>query len=369
MSALYFDYRSLTNGTSFRVGRQSPNGGGILYRFDGLTAGYAFKPKWKVNAVVGTPSDPLLDTRRTFYGLSVDADALTKELSGSLFLVEQVIDGYTDRRAVGADLRYFSGGVSASGTIDYDIVFNALNIAAIQGTWQVTEGTLLNAMFDRRTTPMMTLGNGLFFQDPARLAMARRILDLLGTTPIEDLRGQIKGVTAYQTQAHVGGTTVITEKWQVGADMSVTNVDAIQPVPILLPDGQPSTGNIWSASAQLIGTNLYSARDTHVFNLSQMGGPNYRGTLASYNNLSALGDKWQLEPSLKYYTQSDTAGANNDVWTAGIRAIYRIRQQVSLESELNYERAEANGAPSSSGPGNAISSTRWSYYFGVRYDF
>ena len=369
LSALYFDYRSLLNGTSFRVGRQSPNGGGVLYRFDGLQASYAFKPKWKLNAVVGTPSDPLLDTRRTFYGLSVDAEALTKELSGSAFLIEQVIDGVTDRRGVGTDLRYFSGGLSASAQIDYDMVIKGVNVAALQATWQVTEATVINAMFDRRTTPMLSLGNVLFFQNPALLAPAQRVQDLLGVTPIEILREQVKGLTPYQTQAHIGGTTTITKNWQVGADMSLTNVDEIKPVADLLPTGQPSTGNLWSVGGQLIGTNLYSARDTHVFNLSLLGGPTYHGTLLSYNNLSGLTEKWQMEPSLKYYTQSDSAGASNDVWTAGVRLVYRVRQQVSLETELTYERSNAVGAPTSTGPGSATSSNRMNYYIGARYEF
>jgi tetratricopeptide (TPR) repeat protein len=369
LSALYFDYRSMLNGTSMRLGRQSPNGGGVLYRFDGIQAGYTFQPKWKVNAVFGQPSDTLLDTSRKFYGMSVDAEALTKELSGSAFVIEQVIDGETDRRGVGADLRYFSGGVSASAQLDYDLIIKGFNVAALQATWQLSESTVVNAMFDRRTTPILSLGNYLFFQDPALLAPARRIQDLLGVKPIETLRDSVKGLTPYQTQAHIGGTTYIAKDWQLGADLGLTNVDAIPKVIDLLPDGQASTGNLWSAGAQLIGTNLYSARDTHVFNLTFMGGPIYHGTLLSYNNLSGLSEKWQMEPSLKFYTQSSSDGASNDIWTAGLRAVYHVRQQVALETELTYEHSNQQGASKLTGPGSVTSSNRMNYYLGVRYEF
>ena len=255
-----------------------------------------------------------------------------------------------------------------SAQVDYDQILRAINIAAVQATWQMTEATVFNAMFDRRTTPMLSLGNVLFFQDPTLLAPATRIQELLGTTPIETLREQVKALTGYQTQARIGGTTSVAPNWQVGGDFSLTNVDEIKPVAVLLPNGQPSTGNLWGVSAQLIGTNLYSARDTHVFNVSLLGGPTYHGTLLSYNNLSSLNEKWQLEPSLKYYTQSDTAGSSSDTWTAGMRVVYRIRQQVSLESELTYERSEAKAA-STAGPGNTTSSARMNYYLGGRYDF
>ena len=270
---------------------------------------------------------------------------------------------------MGADLRYFKGGTSASAQFDYDLVIQGVNVAALQANWQLGETTMVNAMYDRRTVPILSLGNMLFFQNPALLAPAQRIQELLGTTSIEVLREQVKGLTAYQTQARIGGTTAIASSWQVGADLSMTSVDEIKPVVDLLPDGQPSTGNLWSLGVQLIGTNLYSARDTHVVGVSFLGGPTYHGTLLTYNNLSSLSEAWQLEPAFKYYTQSDNAGASNDIWTVGLRAIYRIRQQVSLETELTYERSKATAAPSLTGPGSVSATDRMTYYVGARYDF
>ena len=366
LTALYFDYRSLSLGGNVRVGRQSPTGGGVMSRFDGVQAGYAFAPKWKVNAVVGKPTDDLLDTRRMFYGVSVDAEALTKSLSGSLYLIENRIDGTTDRRGLGTELRYFSGPVSVSGQFDYDTVLRAVNIAAVQGNWQLSEATAFNAMLDRRTTPMVALGNVLFFQNPM---VATRIDELLGVTPIEALRQQSKAITAYQNQFRVGGTHTLSANWQTGADFSLTSIDEVPAVPSLNFAKQPATGNLWGVSSQLIGTNLYSARDTHVFNVSLLGGPTYHGTLLSYNNLSSLGEKWQLEPSLKYYTQSDAGGGGNEIWTMGLRATYRVLNRVSLESELTYERSDNRAAPTMAGPGAVTSAARTNYYLGARYDF
>ncbi|MDR3371656.1 hypothetical protein [Rhodoferax sp.] len=378
LSALYVDYRSLALGSNIRVGRQSPNGGGVMYRFDGIQAGYKFAPKWRINGVLGKPSDDLLDTRRTFYGMSIDAEALTKSLSGSVYAIEQVIDGVTDRRGVGTEVRYFKGGLSANGQFDYDPMLRKVNIAAFQSYWQYSDDIALNAMLDRRTTPFLSLGNVLFFQDPNLATPAKRISELLGTTPIETLRDEVKALTAYQNQFRVGGTKVLTPKWQVGADFSLTSVDAIKPVALLLPDGQAATGNLWGVSTQLIGTNLYSARDTHVFNVSFLGGPLYHGTLLTYNNLTSLDDKWQIEPSLKYYTQSGntaTAGItgsnSNTLWGTGLRVTYRLRSRWSLESELTYERSDIASTTMSttSATANKQTSTRISYYLGARADF
>ena len=363
LSALYLDRRSFVNGTSFRVGRQSPTGGGVLYRFDGLQGGYLFAPKWKVNAVAGVPTDELLDTRRRLYGAWVDAEAITDEISGSLYFNQQTIDGQVDRRAIGTDLRYFSGGVSAFSQLDYDSILKKVNIASVQGTWQLPDTTVFNFLYDRRATPILSLGNILFFPDPNLPTPARRLQDLLANNTLASLRDQVRGITAFQTQALIGVTTPVSATWQVGTDVRFTKVGEVKPVPVILPAGSPSTGNIWSVGGQLIGSNLYSARDTQLFNASLLRGPTYRGTLLAYNNLSSLGTNWQVEPSLNYYTQSDNTGLKNTRWTPGLRVTYRALQQVSLESEFSYQRSKLTS------PTRSETSNLAFYYLGVRYDF
>jgi tetratricopeptide (TPR) repeat protein len=363
LSALYFDQRSFLNGTSFRIGRQSPSGGGVLYRFDGLQAGYTFAPKWKVNAVYGVPTDTLLDTRRSFYGAWVDADALTPSISGSVYANQQVIDGEVDRSALGTELRYFSDGIALSGQLDYDQMLQGLNIASLQGSWQFPDSTVVNFLLDRRATPIRALGNALFFQDPMLPAPARNLQELLATTPIDLLRGQVNGITSFQSQGMLGFTTPVAPNWQAGANLNYTNVDEIKPVAVILPNGQPSTGNLWSLGLQLIGSNLYSTRDTHVFSASYLTGPTYNGTLLSYNNLTGINEDWQAEPSLRYYTQTDSFGNTMNRWMPGMRMTYRIAKRVSLEGELSMEIADSKG------PTRNESTERMFFYVGGRFDF
>lgn len=364
LSALYFDHRSIANGTSIRIGRQSPSGGGVLNRFDGVQAGYVFAPKWKVSAAAGVPTDKLLDSKRYFYGFWVDADALTKEFSGSLYFNQQIIDKLVDRRAVGTELRYFNGGLSASAQLDYDTRAKGLNIGSLQATWQLPDTTVFNVLYDYRATPILSLGNVLFFQDPAALTPAQRVTDLIaGGATVQSLRDQVNAITAYQTQARIGVTSPISRNWQVGADVSLTNVGEVKPVPVILPTGQASTGNIYSVGAQLIGSNLYSVRDTHVFNANFLKGPTYRGTLLSYNNLTSVGDKWQVEPSVRYYVQNDSDGSKSERISPGLRLTYRILQQVTVESELTYEHSTST-RPGATGTGDRVF-----YYLGGRYDF
>lgn len=360
LSALYYDHKSFALGTQVRLGRQSPLGGGVLGRFDGVQAGYTFKPRWKVNAVLGQPADKLLDTRRFFYGASVDAEALTPHLGGSVYAIEQKVDGLVDRRALGTELRYFNGGLSLSGQLDQDILLKGLNIASLQGTWQRDGGTIFNLMVDRRKTPLLMLGNALFFGGGA----ATRMNDLLAAgQTAETLRQQVRDTTADAMQASVGVTTPLSTKWQMGVDVRYTNIGAIAPVADLLPQGQPSSGDIWSAGLQFIGSNLYSARDTHVVIVNFITGPTFQGQLLSYNNSSVLVPGLQLEPSFKYYRQSTSDQVVSTRWSPGLRLTWRPQPSVALESELSLESSKTTS------PLRNESSTRTYYYLGGRYDF
>ncbi len=381
LSALYYDHRSYELGTNVRVGRQSASGGGALGRFDGVQAGYLVAPKWRVNALAGVPTDKLADSKRKFYGASVDAEALTPELNGSVYVIQQTIDGELDRRALGTELRYFSGGVSAFGTLDYDQVFKGINVAMLQGTWQLPDNTVVNLLYDRRATPMLTLGNTLFFQTISPPAQSISELLASGAT-LADLRQRVKDLNSFTTQAVLGATTPLNTRWQLGGDIRFTQIGEIAPVPELLPYGQKKT-EVLGLGGQLIGSNLYSARDTHVIGVTWLKGstqlvffPNpadlssysfrdstYTAVLLNYNNSSLITEALTLEPSIKLYRQTDNAGLKTTRWTPGLRLTYRVAKQITAESELTSEYSK------SASPTRNESSNRVYYYLGARYDF
>ncbi len=376
LSALYAEHRSYTLGTSVRAGRQSPTGGGVLYLFDGVQGGYSFAPKWKVNGVFGVPTEKLLDAKRSFFGASIDAEALTDQLSGNVYMVQQLIDSVADRRAVGTELRFFSGGISAAAQLDYDVLFKALNIAAFQGTWQFADNTVINTLYDKRAVSILTLGNLLFFQGtglPLLVATPTRVSDLLALSTLEQLRETSKAVTAYQQQALLGLTTPIAKQWQWGADVRLTHVGAVLPVSSINFAGSPSTGKQWSASTQFIGSNLYSTRDSHVLSLTYLTSPTSKARQFAYNNLSAIDALWQVEPSIRYFTQSDANGARSQRWSPGLRITLRPIPTLSLESDLAYERSKAESVlaatPTTPATSTTQTSSRVFYFVGMRYDF
>lgn len=231
----------------------------------------------------------------------------------------------------------------------------------------------MNFLYDRRKTPLLMLGNALFFQDP-NLPLATRLSDLLvnGVT-LGSLRQRVRDTASDTTQGLLGATVPLNATWQLGADLRLTDVGEILPVPDILPQGQGRSRNN-AVGAQLIASNLYSSRDTHVFAVSLMRGSNhsltdpltvstYNAQLLSYNNSSQLGAALLVEPSLRWYRQTDNSGVRITRWTPGLRLSYRVLQQLALESEISAELSR------SSGPNRHERSSRTFYYLGARYDF
>jgi hypothetical protein len=377
LSALYLDYKSLSGGYGVRLGRQSPIGGGVMGRVDGVSGNVILRPKLKLSAVAGEPTDKFFESKRRFYGMSLDADSLFPNFGAGVYAIEQTIDSETDRRAVGLDMRYFNAGASVFSQFDYDTLIKGLNIATVQGTLIMDDMTVLNALYDRRALTMLALGNSLTFEDPNNPGVLfTRIADKLATTTLLALRDQIKRTTPFITQAQLGITRPIDKTWQVGASAQLTNTGAIPPVPEVVgfETGRPATGNIYSVSAQLIGLNLYSSRDTHVFSTTGISSPTLKGFLLSYNNSSVAWDFWQLEPSLQYYRDRAPSGSTSQRWTPGLRVTYRGVDRWSIESNLTYELGTATRVtPDPNDPNLTVttkeSTHRANYSLGARYSF
>jgi len=377
LSALYFDHKSLTGGWNARLGRQSPTGGGVMGRYDGAMAQWRVQPRVKLGAVAGQPVDRFFDSRRRFWGVSADADQLLGKLGAGVYAIEQRIDGEIDRRALGLEMRWFDGGATVFAQFDYDLLIRGLNIASIQGTLILEDNTVFNALYDRRTLATLALGNALTFEDPALPGVLfRRIQDKLATTTLEALRDQIRRLTPTITQAQFGVTKPWSKNWQTAANVQLTNTGAIPAVPEVagFENGRAATGNIVTVGAQLIGLNLYSARDTHVWSASVISSAKLHGTLVSYNNSSFVAQVWQVEPTLQFYRDRNDTGTRSRRWTPGLRVTYRGWERWALESSVTVEIGRMTRlTPDPRGPGLTITTqesthrTNWS--LGARYEF
>lgn len=391
LRALYYEHSS-QDSYLVRVGRQPGNQGGILdFRFDGAWVRYTAVPHFlNVNLLAGqprqfslssnyVPDDPRnfrADLNRYFYGVNVDIGPIGQAWSGNLYYINQMVNGVVDRRAVGTELRYAANGKNAFGLLDYDVSYNVLNVAMINGSW-VTEGTTYTVLADHRKTPYLQTTNALFGTPNATL-------ETINTANESLLRDQAKAVTATSDLYMVGVLHSVTKNWQLGGDVrynrisgtSATNCLVILPGtstlflnPNAITDAPcslqalPGTGNIWTYTAQAIGANFPFENTTFVANASYIMSPAYQGQSLTLNSLARLGPQSQFDTFVLLYYQKDSFDVELYRVTPTARIDYRFFNSWTFEATGGVEKTMTESSTQKD------STLRQFFYVGLRWDF
>ncbi|THJ25007.1 MAG: hypothetical protein CAF45_002520 [Nitrospira sp. CG24E] len=391
LRALYYEHSS-QDSYLVRVGRQPGNQGGILdFRFDGLWVRYTAVPQFlNINLLAGqprqfslssgyVPDDPRnfrADLKRYFYGVNVDIGPIGQAWSGNLYVINQMVNGVVDRRAVGTELRYGANGKNAFSLIDYDVSFNVLNVAMLSGSW-VTEGTTYTFLADHRRTPYLQTTNALFGTPNATF-------ETINTANESLLREQAKAVTATSDLFLAGVLHAVSKDWQLGGDVRLnrisgtgaTNCLLIRPgTSILFLDPNattdaacslqalPGTGNIWTYTAQAIGANFPFENTTFVANASYISSPAYRGQSLTLNSLARFGQQLRFDTFVLLYHQKDSFGVELYRATPTVRIDYRFFDNWTFEATGGLEKTVQNSATQKD------TTTREFFFFGLRWDF
>jgi hypothetical protein len=358
LNAAYYDYRGLTGGFAARLGRQTGLSGGLPGRFDGGVVGYGSQ-RVRLNLAGGEPVEfNTIDSRRRFADLNLEVGGLAGHWNGNVFGIYQEVDGIVDRQAVGGEIRFVDGVRSLYVLGDYDTSYKVMNAASVQGSWTTKGGTSINLLWDRRRAPTLTTTNAIIGQPTTSIST------LLETSTEDQIRQAALDITAVAVQASLGITSPVSERWQLGADVRLINVGSLPEVVfngITIP-AQPATGDVISYSVQAIGTKLYSPRDSNVWSVGYVTAPTYDSWLATYNNVTNLGDKWSLEPAIRFYQQSDITDIKIVRISPGLRLTWRPSLWSSIELDGLFEQTKTTSTNVSD------TSRRYFYSLGYRLD-
>ena len=365
LSAAYFEQTHKQLGYFLRAGRQIGAGAGVFGRFDGLNAGYKLGPTWRVNAVAGYPVEFNTPFQRSFYGASVDYAPPPGRLGLSGYVIEQKLEGVNDRRAVGAEVRYFDPHATLYGTVDYDLYFKRLNILMAQANWRTDAGTNYFANIDYRQSPPLSLITALPGQislDPTQPTLDFRQLffDSVAALGVDALRTEALKLTSTSTLFALGFTHPFTKKWQLGADYRYAEISGTEASGIL--PAAPGTGASHVISGQALGNNLWLTNDTLVSNASLIVAPTYHGLALNVTYVLPL-ERWRLDATLAYYIQRDDQSQRQTRATPSLRAVYRIGKSVYVELQSGTELFDETG------PLRELHTRRWYTYGGYRWDF
>lgn len=349
LGAAFYEFRDRIEGFSTRIGRQSGLGGGVMGRFDGISAGIDVFSDYRFNVVGGQLADITLDSKPKFYGTSVDF-GIKSPIGGSLYAITQKADGLKDRQAVGGNLRYFNPSFNLMSMFDYDTQFKALNMITLQGAYNSGgSGTDYNFIIDRRRSPILDVRNAVN-------GTATPVSTLLqnGWT-FQDLILLANQRTGSTSSVAVGMTNHLNEKWNAGTDVSVARNSGLPASGTMLPDGSvglegfvpaiPSSPNVWTLSERLTGNGIIRPHDITNFIVSYSKGPTSASESFQFSNHSDLQEKWSLDLTLHFSHQGDkTGGVVNDISPTS-RLTYRMLSNLSLDGQLGLDLTKfSNGA-------------------------
>jgi tetratricopeptide (TPR) repeat protein len=356
---VFYDLSSRKTGTSARFGRQALRIGGILKRFDGLSAGYQFTPGMRLNALAGYPVDidnkTSINQHKSFYGFTFETGTFLRAWDMNLFFFDQDIDGLDDRTSVGTEIRYNDNTKSVFGMIDYDLEFKEINILQFNANLLLNRGRTAYMNAFMRKTPVLATSNALIGRQEGSIERLRDNLN------IEQIYQLARDRTADSRTITIGASQPITEKFRTNADITFSSVDGTVEsggVP-----ATPSTGTDYFLSAQIVGNNLILKRDTGVLGLRYFDTRLSNTYSLIANTRIPVSRNWRINPRLQFDIRKSSDGRQQNKIRALIRTDYRYLNKARFDFEVGYDDTSEDMNGTSLGTNNLFVTV------GYRWDF
>ena len=355
----FYDLGSRKTGTSGRIGRQALRIGGILNRFDGISAGYQFTPEIRLNALAGYPVEidnkTSINKHKSFYGFIFETGTFLEHWDMNLFYFDQDSDGIDDRTSAGTEVRYNDRTKSLFGMIDYDLTFDEINIVQLNANLLFDRGraAYMNAFL--RKTPPLSTSNALIGRPETSVE------ELMQTLSIEQIHQLARDRTADSATITFGGSQPISEKFQANADITFSKVEGTEAsggVP-----ATPATGTDYFLSAQIVGNNLILRRDTGVIGLRYLDTRLSDTWSIIANTRIPVSRNWRINPRLQYDIRKGSDGRTQNKLRALVRTDYRYLNRIRFDFELGYDDTDDNMNGQSLGTNNLF------FMIGYRWDF
>jgi len=326
LSYAYVDLADAKTRLRGRLGRQTRNSGGVLGRFDGLNLTYGLTQRLELEAVAGKPvfsTADSMDQERTFYGLSTKFGPIGDNVDLRVFVLQQDIEGLTDRQSVGGEVRYFGETASVWGMFDYDTEFKELGSLFVQGSVRLPSKFTITGLVDRRQSPYLSLGNALIGQFTDDFATLKTLFTA------DEIYQLALDRSAATTTITLGLSRPLSPKLQLGFNATHSTIEAT-PESGGVPSNPESTYGYYSLD--LVASSLFTERDVTIFGLRYAESGTSNIYTINIDSRFRIGRAWRLSPRLRVdYREITTDNSEQWTYTPGLRLEYRWGRKVRLE--------------------------------------
>lgn len=346
ISSLYIDAADTGGRNELRLGRQTPDRGGVLGPFDGLSYSRRLSPRVRLNLVGGFPmDDSTLDrvmTATRFHGINADLGTYGGRWDFNAFAIEQYSEDLLDRRAVGGQVRYTRPNGSVTGLADYDISYRTLNLLLLMGNWRLPDRTEIKVVYDQRKSPILTTRNALIGQGATSLgALSRQFSE-------DEIRALARDRSADSRSYTLSAMHPLSERVQIGGDVTLSTVAATP-----ASGGVAATaasGDNWSYGLHLMGSDLVKRGDGAAFELRHETHEGCDSWSVNLDTHYPINGSWYVNPVVhvdRYHYGSD--GGSQWSLLPTLRVSHQIRRNLSLAMELGGQWTRQPGGSLSAG--------------------
>jgi hypothetical protein len=213
-----------------------------------------------------------------------------------VFYTQWSNDGFTDREAVGTQLRLLLPNSSLTGLVDYDIFYNSLNTAALLGTMQLPARWNVSFDFERRNAPVLTTRNALIGQPFSTLSELEAFYVSIGL-PADTVYQDARATTASSSSYSVTVSRPLGPRYQFSATVTAQELGATQGIGTSVPATEAS-GLQSAFQAQLYGSNIWKEGDFSVYSVLYSNAQSSKTYSLSATERLPVSAAWRVGPRL-----------------------------------------------------------------------
>ena len=356
---MYYDFAQRNTGTSARIGRQRLRIGGLYTRYDGASAGYQITPEIRLGLLGGIPVETedktSINEHKKLYGATFESGTFLNNWDMSLYHIIQTVDDIDDHINTGSEVHYRDKTLSAFGLIDYDSLFNVVNIAQLNTNLIMDGGRTAYFSAFTRKAPLIATSNALVGRTETSIE------EMLQTLNIEQIHQLARDRTANSQTTTVGGSQPWTEKTSISADLTLSRIGStVESGGVAATE---STGTDVYVGTQLVINGLLLSNDTSVLGIRLLNTKASDTISLIANTRIPITREWRVNPRLQYDIRKLSDGRKQNKLRTLIRTDYRYLRKVRLDFEIGYDSIDET-----SGTG-AFNNSSLFYSLGYRYDF
>jgi len=355
----YYELSYRKTGSSGRLGRQALRIGGVINRFDGISAGYQFTPDMRLNILAGYPVEVdnknSINSDKTFYGFTYETGTFLNSWRMNLFYFDQKYNDFKDRSNIGTEVYYRDTKKSLFGMVDYNLLYNELNNLQLNANILMEQGRTAHINAFMRNTPVLSTSNALIgLQDTS-------LDSLIDTLNIEQIYQLAQDRTANNQTITAGASQRINVKFQATADITFSKTDAT-----VASGGVaaiPETGTEYFIGTQLVGNNLLAEQDTGVLGLRYSSTKPSNTISLIANSRFPINRDWRINPRLQFDFRNLTGSHTQHKVRAILRTDYTYINRVRFDFEIGYDQTDVDNSGQSSESNNLF------FTLGYRWNF